>query len=74
MNSSFLKGKKQNIGYEEPSMNKQTYEWNNKESEEIDNERKLSKIKFRYDQVQWWSLKLGRVSTAGESSLNSLDW
>ena len=46
---------------------------NSKEFLKIDNERKQSKIKFRYDQVLWWSLKFDRVSTAEASSPDTLD-
>ena len=38
-----------------------------------DNRRKLNKIKFRYDQVHWWSLKHGCVSTAGASTPDTLN-
>ena len=35
--------------------------------------RKLNKFKFRYDQVHWWSLKLGCVSTAGANTPDTLN-
>ena len=47
----------------------------NKKNKELksDNRRKLNKIQLRYDQVHWWSLKLGYVSTAGASTPDTLN-